>query len=238
MGLVAFYLLQEVARLQWQAGQRQERAGGKPASKVVEAREDYQQQRLTLWTTVGGAVLAAAVAQEWQIVAQLLGEAGLQVPALLLQLIVEVPAAILKVLTGSMLVGAAAKFGMARMQRSVTQTERSKALAAQRDAVATEAGRLQAAPQANAQQLLARSDAAPTAVADAALTAAPGGQATPRRLLEARQHAVSFSAQMTVWVGCPRGAGVHARVVGLQPTSGRHAQFVPLHYLGCSTCLP
>lgn len=140
-------------------------------------------------------------------------------------------------LTGSILAGSIYKAGIAFIQRKVAIEERRKAFAAQRAAVPDETGLLQAPPGANAQQLPARSGAAPTAAFAAASTAVPGGQSspeTPRRLLEAKEHSVCFSARIAVWVDSPRGPGV----VGLQPMSGRRAQFVLLHYLGCSTCLP
>lgn len=73
----------EIARRQWRAEQRQQRAGGKPASKAVQAREEYQQQRLTLGTTTASAWVGWAAEQICGHTVQLLSAAGLHVPELL-----------------------------------------------------------------------------------------------------------------------------------------------------------
>lgn len=199
-------VLQNTAQLLWEASerQRQRAKGGKPASNVVQAREEEKKLKQTAVATVAGALVAHAADQILQSAVQLLlGATGLHLPEALRSMlhIAEQGLPLAKVFTASMLGSGFVKAIWTRIQRREALKQRSKAIAAQRDAAPDETGLLQAAPGASAQQLLARSGAAQTAAANAASTAVPGGlsnQPTARRLLEASVHSVSFSARMTV----------------------------------------
>ncbi|KAL4442482.1 hypothetical protein ABPG77_005066 [Micractinium sp. CCAP 211/92] len=199
-------VLQNTAQLLWEASerQRQRAKGGKPASNVVQAREEEKKLKQTAVATVAGALVVHAADQILQSAVQLLlGATGLHLPEALRSMlhIAEQGFPLAKVFTASMLGSGFVKAIWTRIQRREALKQRSKAIAAQRDAAPAETGLLQAAPGASAQQLLARSGAAQTAAANSASTAVPGGlsnQPTARRLLEASVHSVSFSARMTV----------------------------------------